>query len=278
MEQRKRDAIIELHCAGHSPPTIHNLLKYDRSTIHRVIKRFDMRGDAKRKFHDPRSDRKRTPKFLSSLNKAVKRSPGTPMSVHAKNLNTSSSTISRALKELGYKSYALRVRHLLTESQKDARVRKGKKLLNLLKKGEFGDLRFFSDEKIFTVDITINRRNKRWICKEASEVPMVFRSKKPASVMVLGVISTNGDVMPPHFFKPGQMVNKEVYLEVIRDVVKHWMDSVARDKSYTFQQDSAPAHKSNLVQNWMKDNLPNFWDVQTWPPSSPDLNPCDFYL
>ncbi|QQP36657.1 Transposable element tcb2 transposase, partial [Caligus rogercresseyi] len=105
--------------------------------------------------------------------------------------------------------------------------------------------------------------NDRWICREASEVPMVFRTKNPAAVMVVGVISSEGHVMPPHFFEPKQKVNQEVYLEP-------WIDTVASGRKYTFQQDSAPAHKAKTVQAWFKEN--------TWPSNSPDLNPSDYYL
>ena len=65
-------------------------------------------------------------------------------------------------------------------------------------------IRFFSDKKLFTLDRSYNHQNDRWICKEPSEVPLVLRSKKPAAAcMVLGVISSEGDAMPPHFFPPG---------------------------------------------------------------------------
>ncbi|QQP40795.1 Transposable element tcb2 transposase [Caligus rogercresseyi] len=101
----------------------------------------------------------------------------------------------------------------------------------------------------------------------ATDVPMVFRTKNPAAVMVLGVISSEGHVMPPHFFEPKQKVNQEVYLEP-------WIDTVVSGRKYTFQQDSAPAHKAKTVQAWLKENVPHFWDPQTWPSNSPDLNPC----
>ncbi|QQP53248.1 Transposable element tcb2 transposase, partial [Caligus rogercresseyi] len=107
---------------------------------------------------------------------------------------------------------------------------------------------FFCDEKIFTLDKKRNRQNDRWICREASEVLMVFRTKNPAAVMVLGVISSEGHVMPPHFFEPKQKVNQEVYLEP-------WIDTVASGRKYTFQQDSAPAHKAKTVQAWLKENI-----------------------
>ncbi|QQP35987.1 Transposable element tcb2 transposase, partial [Caligus rogercresseyi] len=59
--------------------------------------------------------------------------------------------------------------------------------------------------------------------------------------------------MPPHFFEPKQKVNQEVYLEVLSNVVKPWIDTVASGRKYTFQQDSAPAHKAKTVQAWLKE-------------------------
>ncbi len=278
MEQAKRDAVIELYRAGHSPATITKLLKYHKMTVSRIIKRFEVFGDNKRRPHKTRKDIKRSPEFVAAVERTVKANPGTPIRQLAKRFNVSSSTMGKTIHaNLGYKSYVLRVRHLLTERQKLARVTRGTKIINSLK-STGGHLRFFSDEKIFTVDRFINRRNARWICKEPCDVPMVFRSKNPTYVMVLGVVCSNGSVMPPHFFKAGQKVNKEVYLEVLRDVVKPWMDTVANGTLYTFQQDGAPAHKAKVVQQWLKEEVPHFWDAQTWPPSSPDLNPCDFYL
>ncbi|QQP37551.1 Uncharacterized protein FKW44_017846, partial [Caligus rogercresseyi] len=53
--------------------------------------------------------------------------------------------------------------------------------------------KFFSDEKIFTVDRFSNRQNDRWLAKTKKEVTKSFRTKNTASVMVLGVVSTAGD-------------------------------------------------------------------------------------
>jgi len=44
-------------------------------------------------------------------------------------------------------------------------------------------------------------------------------------------------------------------------------------------QDSATPHKATIVQTWLKDKFgKKFIDKDLWPPRSPDLNPCDFYL
>ena len=39
-----------------------------------------------------------------------------------------------------------------------------------------------------------------------------------------------------------------------------------------------PSHSSKLTQAWCKSNLPGFISSEEWPPFSPDLNPCDFWL
>lgn len=104
------------------------------------------------------------------------------------------------------------------------------------------------------------------------------KTKFPASVHVLSVVSSEGDVMPPHFFQKGESVTKEVHLDVLKLVVKPWMETVASGRPYLFQQDGAPAHTSHLVQNWLTDNVDMFWSKDFWPPNSPDLNPLDYYV
>jgi transposase len=84
--------------------------------------------------------------------------------------------------------------------------------------------------------------------------------------------------MPPHFFRKGETVTREVYLKVLRIVVHPWMEAVASGRPYIFQQDGAPAHTSHLIQNWLSDNVDMFWSKDFWPPNSPDLNPLDYYV
>ena len=55
-------------------------------------------------------------------------------------------------------------------------------------------------------------------------------------------------------FAAGHKLNNEVYLNVLKDVVKPWMDQVAGVRPYIWQQDSAPAYTSNKVQDWCEEN------------------------
>ncbi len=112
------------------------------------------------------------------------------------------------------------------------------------------------------MDRSHNCQNSRWICQDPADVPVVFRSKNPAGVMVLGVISSEGNIMPPHFFPQGLKVNQDMYLDVLRDVVVPWMKEVAIGRKFTFQQDSAPAHKAKKVQEWLLASVPHFWTSQ----------------
>ena len=55
------------------------------------------------------------------------------------------------------------------------------------------------------------------------------------------------------------------------------LDRVANGRPYVFQQDSAPAHKAQVTQNWLAGNVPCHWSPDIWPLSSPDLNPLDYH-
>ena len=54
---------------------------------------------------------------------------------------------------------------------------------------------------------------------------------------------------------------------------------IAEYKKYYFQQDGAPPHQAKAVHEWLTSKFSTkFIDKFRWPPRSPDLNPCDFYL
>jgi hypothetical protein len=41
--------------------------------------------------------------------------------------------------------------------------------------------------------------------------------------------------------------------------------------------DGNPAHSSKGTQVWLKNKLTEVWEKETWPPSSPDCDPFDYY-
>ena len=78
-----------------------------------------------------------------------------------------------------------------------------------------------------------------------------MKTKFPATVMVFGVVSSEGYIMPPHIFEVGLKVNK-VNLDVLKSVVIPWCNQVAVGRPWVWQQDSAPAHKSKETQAWLQ--------------------------
>ena len=53
----------------------------------------------------------------------------------------------------------------------------------------------------------------------------------------------------------------------------------AEYKKHYFQQDGARPHTATSVQTWLGERFGNkLVHNDLWPPRSPDLNPCDFFL
>ena len=54
-----------------------------------------------------------------------------------------------------------------------------------------------------------------------------MKSKFSATVMVFGMLSSEGQIMPPHIFEVGLKVNTKVYLDMLKSVVIPWCNQVA---------------------------------------------------
>jgi len=60
---------------------------------------------------------------------------------------------------------------------------------------------------------------------------------------VLGVVSSEGDVIPPYFFKNKETVTKEIYENILASGVKPWIETVASGRLYVFQQRCTSSHE-----------------------------------
>ena len=58
-----------------------------------------------------------------------------------------------------------------------------------------------------------------WIATNNRDVPRVMKTKFPTTVLVFGVVSSEGHIMPPHIFEVGLKVNTKVYLDALKSVV-----------------------------------------------------------
>ena len=97
-----------------------------------------------------------------------------------------------------------------------------------------------------------------WIATNNRDVPRVMKTKFPATVMVFGVVSSEGHIMPLHILEVGLKVNTKVYLGVLKSEVIPWCNQVAGGRPWVRQRDSAPAHKSKETQVWLQTECYDF--------------------
>jgi hypothetical protein len=83
---------------------------------------------------------------------------------------------------------------------------------------------------------------------------------------------------PTHILETGLWVNTDICLEVMESTVLPWIKTVAGDRPWVWPQDPAPCHVSNRSIKWHKDNCYDLVSKDCWPPSSPDLNPLDYFV
>lgn len=79
-------------------------------------------------------------------------------------------------------------------------------------------------------------------------------------------------------------VNADRYFKMLSDYVIPQINALPHGYRLIFMQDGAPPHFSNVVRHFLTVSFPE-WIGRgapngciAWPPRSPDLTPCDFYL
>ena len=226
LQESVRGAIVTGIRAGRTNKEIADFNNISVSTVKRLAKEYhkfieqggqDEEFDIKRKQHRRRSDA-HSREIVEQVQEAINNDPGRSMRALGEELGVSEWLIRKIVKEdLRYKSYSLRRGQFMSAATKKTRYEKAAALLNRLKHPPVPDiLIFFSDEKNFSQDQKVNSRNNRWLCDDPSDVPIVMKTKFPATVMVLGVVSNKGDVMPPYIFEAGLRVNTDVYIDSIQ--------------------------------------------------------------
>ncbi|UYV66451.1 hypothetical protein LAZ67_4001721 [Cordylochernes scorpioides] len=85
-------------------------------------------------------------------------------------------------------------------------------------------------------------------------------------------------VVHHEFLPQGRTVNKEYYLQVMRnfrEAIRQKRPDLWKNKNWLLHHDNAPAHTSLLVRDFLAKNNTL---MMPQPPYSPDLPPCDFFL
>jgi len=281
----RRSAIIELHSKGKSCRQIAECLKHlkvSKSMVAYTIKKFRETQTVSDRPRAGRPRSVRTKKLIKITKTKIARNNKRSINKMASEASVSRRTMQRIVREdLGLKAYKLQKRQLLSEATKAKRLARCKWLLQWIRQNQTASI-LWTDEKLFTVEAVHNHQNDRILSRDIGKVPVnektVFRRQKPASVMVWAGVSSCGRKSPLIFIPEGVKVNQYVYKDMLTDKVLPWVQEQAWESSFCFQQDGAPSHTANSVQQWCRENFEAFWDKDSWPSSSPDLNVMDFSI
>lgn len=139
----------------------------------------------------------------------------------------------------------------------------------------------FTDEATFTTNGVVSSQNCRFWAAENPN--WVINSKNQYSEKVnvwCGIL--NERIVGPFFL---DNLNGENFLHFLQsDFYDFLMElPLAQRQNLYFQLDGAPAHNSLIVRNFLNVNFPMKWigrnsPLEPWPPRSPDITPCDFFL
>ena len=199
--------------------------------------------------------------------------------------NITKSSFNRIIsKDIKWHPYRLQIRHELLPDDNPRRLRYCNWLLGrpeaMMRHIICGDEAGFS----------LNGRVSTWNVRcYAENPPRDFTYDRPNNRQKLSVWAAligDGTMIGPYFF--GGNVNGAAYLAMLNDfaipeLVAHY--GIQRNEAFRFLwwiQVGAPAHRLIEVRETLQHHFPQrviaFGHDQEWPPRSPDLTCCDFFL
>lgn len=210
------------------------------------------------------------------------RSPSKSTASAGRKLGMPKTTLWRVLrKRLLLKPYHLQLLQHLSDGDKTRRLDFCLQLQEKMSLDEgFLDKIIFTDEATFHISGKVNRHNVRiW----GTENPKAYVEHVRDSPKVNVFCAISREAVYGPFFFTETTVTGMIYL----DMLQLWLMPQLLNNDFIFQQDGCPAHYHNEVRQYLNTELPRRWigraseedqHIMLWPPRSPDLTPCDFFL
>jgi transposase len=180
------------------------------------------------------------------------------------NLPCTKETLRKSLLKLGYKSWKVKSKILLTDRHKQLRVEFCQEMLQLTDTQLCQII--FSDE--FTVSLDrIGGRNS-YIAKFEKEELNKKKSSFVPKMMFWGCVSS---ASIGSLTSVSGTVNAVQYINILEEFLLPELEE-SQWNEIRFMHDNAPCHKAALVTTFLSEKRIN---VLNWPPYSPDLNPIE---
>ena len=142
----------------------------------------------------------------------------------------------------------------------------------------------WQDEKDFTLEVPLNPQNSRvyvYGSKNDVDDKCLFHltNKQSIKVMVSACLTWYGATKPFFVNDKGLKVNSKTYKKHLEKELIPDIERIMKRRNWMFIQNSAPSHRSNLVQDFLTEKIDKrFIKHNEWPPASPDCNPLDYYF
>lgn len=266
-----RNLIIKLRQEKKSYSEIAKIVTKKRSTVQSIIKKFESFGTVlnKRRSGRPRILNDRD---IRTLMKNMKKNPMKSAPELAAELafdlkkNVHPENVRRILRKHGFHARTPRKKPLISSINQHKRLNFA--LTYKDKDFNFWKKVLFVDESKFNI-FRSDGKCKVWrkANKELEKENIITTVKHGGGgVMVWGSMAASG-VGELVFIEKN--MNASMYLNILRHDLLRSVRSLHLAKDWILLQDNDPKHKSKIVMNWLKKNVPT---VLPFPPQSPDLN------
>jgi hypothetical protein len=173
--------------------------------------------------------------------------------------------------------YRLLLVQQLSDYDKLVRVEACKRLLEVVTDDKFI---IFTDEATYRLDGHVNRWNCRLWDFDRPDNFLTGASQHATHVNVWAGISKT-HLFGPYFFP--STITGDIYRAMISEIfIPDLLNQIGSTDHVWFHQDGASVHTAKetktLLESYFDDRIISLGFPHEWPPRSPDLTPCDFYL
>ncbi|KAL7630171.1 UNVERIFIED_CONTAM: hypothetical protein RMT77_019690 [Armadillidium vulgare] len=227
-----------------------------------------------------------TEENVQRVSDAVNSNPRRSLRKHAAALGIKKSTLHNIVKKkLSFHPYKIQIVQALKENDYLLRKTCAERILAEFPTAQrLGNI-FFSDEAHFHLEGYVNKQNCRYWAPVNPKQKHQRQLHSP-KVTVWCAMSRSG-IIGPYFFEGSNSasvtVNSERYVNMIETYFRPIVENDSRfNRNTWFQQDGATAHTARAAMTAVRALFPQklisrFGDL-AWPPRSPDITPCDYFL
>ncbi|UYV78687.1 hypothetical protein LAZ67_16002391, partial [Cordylochernes scorpioides] len=254
----------------------------DRSNVYRWYKMFsEGREDMNDEVRAGRPSTSTTDEKINEVEKMILANRRITVREVAEDLNISiGSCHSIFINDFGMRRVAAKfVPKLLNCDQKQHRMNIANEMLDSVRDDPNLLQRFITGDEawVYGYDVETKAQSSQW------KLPHEPRPKKARQVrsnvkVLLTVFFDCRGVVHHEFLPQGRTVNKEYYLQVmrnLREAIRQKRPDLWKNKNRLLHHDNAPAHTSLLVRDFLAKNNTL---MMPQPPYSPDLAPCGIFL